>query len=119
MRTDVGTFVFRVYSQAVGVKVTVEYASGSDPIVFHLRHHPPNSEAAVQLSGHLLEIEAGDELIGKIWQAESDNQVAKRWERDKRCMNCDQNRERYSHVCRSCLMKAVVPPTAQDPEPQE
>lgn len=41
MRTDVGTFVFRLHSQAEVAKITLEYPGSADPIVFHLRHHPP------------------------------------------------------------------------------
>ena len=118
MRTDVGTFVFRIPSQANGAKVTVEYANSSESMVFHLLHHPPIRQATVQLSGLLLEVEAGKELVGKIWQKETDDQVAKRWERDRRCMTCDQDRERFFHVCNGCLMEAAEAAMARDEEPQ-
>lgn len=99
MRTDVGTFVFRLPSPASGAKITVEYAESSEAMVFHLLHHPPNRQATIQLSGHLLEIEADEKLVRKVWQKENDNQVAKRWERDRRCVQCDQDRPYFAHVC--------------------
>ena len=120
MRTDVGTFVFRLPSQVNGAKITVEFANSSESMVFHLLHHGPNREAAVQLSGLLLEIEAFDEeLIEKVWQKERDNQVGKRWARDRRCMTCGQDRERFSHVCDSCLNEAVEAALARDEESEE
>jgi len=119
MRTDQGTFVFRIPSQVDGAKVTVQYANSSESMVFHLLHLSPNKEAAVQLSGLLLEIEANEELMGKVWQVEADDQVAKRWERDKRCMKCDQDRERFFHVCNNCLSKAVEAAMARDQEAEE
>ena len=106
MRTDVGTFVFKLHSQAKVAKITLEYPGSSDPIVFHLRHHPPNREAAIQLSGHLLEVEATETLVGKIFQAEVDNRFRKRWERDRRCMECGQHRKRFFPVCTDCLYSA-------------
>lgn len=106
-RTDVGTFLFRIPSQANGAKVTVEYAHSSESVVFYLYHHGPGKRAAVQLSGCLLEVEANEKLIGKVWQAEEDNQFRKRWQRDRRCMECNQDRKRSSPVCNSCLMEAI------------
>jgi hypothetical protein len=105
-RTDVGTFLFRIPSPVDGAKVTVEYANSSESVVFFLFHHGPNRQAAVQLSGQLLEIEANEELLREVWQTEEHDQVGKRWERDRRCMGCAQERERFFHVCKRCIIKA-------------
>ena len=116
MRTDVGTFVFRIPSNVDGAKVTVEYANSSESIVFYLLHHPPDRKASVQLSGILLEIEANEELAGGVWQADGD-QWGKRWGRDGRCMKCDQDRNPLFPFCDSCLIEAVE--KARDQESEE
>lgn len=105
-RTDVGTFVFRLPSTADGAKVTVEYAHSSESVVFHLYHHGPERQGAVQLSGTLLEIEANQVVVGKVWQDDGDR-WGKRWERDRRCMKCGQDRERFLPVCSGCAAEAV------------
>ena len=77
MRTDVGTFVFRIPSPIDGAKITVEYANSTESIVFHLSHHLPDRTATVQVSGLLLEIEAKERLIKKVWQ-DTGHEVAER-----------------------------------------
>ena len=106
-RTDVGTFLFRIPSPADGAKLTLEYPDRSESLVFYLWHHGPNRQAAVQLSGHLLEVVANEKLIRKVYQVEENNQRGKRWERDRRCIECGQDRERSLAVCNSCLAKAI------------
>ena len=106
MRTDLGTFVFEIPPTADRAKVTVEYSDSSEPVVFHLLHHAPGRMAAVQLTGHLLEIEASETLIGTVWQVDGANQAAKRWARDRRCIECREHRKQFFSVCTGCLMKA-------------
>lgn len=101
MRTDVGTFVFRIPSAAGGAKITVEYANGGESLVFHLSQHPPDEEASVQLSGHLLEIEAKQELMQKVWQAR-ENGIAEKWGRDVQCTECGLRRKPFSPFCDGC-----------------
>lgn len=102
MRTDVGTFTVRIPPSPDVAKVTIEF-SNSERMVFHLFHHLPDGQAAVQLSGILLEIEAeaSEKLLEKVWQAKKEG-IAKIWERDERCMGCSQARQRFSPACNSC-----------------
>ena len=106
MRTDVGTFVFRIPSPIDGAKITVEYANSTESIVFHLSHHLPDRTATVQLSGLLLEIEAKERLAREVWQDQG-HKVAKRWERDVQCTECGQKRQPFCRFCDSCSRRAL------------
>ena len=106
MRTDVGTFMVKIPPLSDAAKVTIELNS-EQRMVFHLFHHLPDGQAAVQLSGLLLEVEfeaesqASKTLLSGLWQAKKDG-IETRWKRDKRCMGCSQNRERFSPACNEC-----------------
>ena len=109
MRTDVGTFGFQVHPDAECAKITLEYpGTGAPKVVFYLCHHPPEGKATVQLSGHLLEVEADGKRVKATRQHDPDGMVRK-WDRDDRCvLRCGRDRMGGNwHVCRDCLEAGV------------
>ena len=108
MRTDVGTFFFKIPPGVDMATITIEYPRSSDRAVLHLYHHPPNREAVIQVSGHLLEAEAtahGNRLpfrAREIHQVEDDNKARKVWERDGTCFRCGEKRPKGERLCREC-----------------
>lgn len=110
MRTDNGTFVFKIPALLGGARVTIsnEYSSGS--VTFYLFPRP-GEDASLQLSGLLLEAETdlSQKQVLKIWQSVDEETIKKRWERDPRCTRCDEEREPFSPLCRACVRDGVSP----------
>ena len=108
MRTDNGTFTFKVPASLGGAWITMRHERGIGSITFYV--DPRGSEgASLQISGLLLEVEVdqGHEVIEKLYQAVREGDPKKKWARDARCTRCEQKRDRFSPLCRACARDGV------------